>query len=195
MRNILFLSSHLFSGSNELATVLNENSRIDLIEHLLTYDHPIVLDYLYNRGHKLDNTAAIYGGQILFNKDFGCKAFYDFSKFIYVIRSAKPTLNAIKRYRKEYSELTACRYYCFRLRRIYEMARSSPGSVFLTEENFATRQGMDLIGNHLNLKEPLRIPNVPEVVEDDFSSQLIAKAQDCYEKYLYHLKQLDLVKI
>jgi hypothetical protein len=196
MRNILLVASHLFSGSNALLGVLNENNKIDLIDDLLSYDHPSVLEYLFEFGHKLDNSSAIYGGQILFNKDLSCKIFYDFAKFIYVIRPAKPTLNEIKLNRKEYSELTAYRYYCFRLRRIYEMARSTPKAVLLKNDDIYSQEGLDLIQDYLDLKQPLILQKLLEIKEEEtFSSSLVDKAQDCYEKYLYHLRQLDLRKL
>jgi hypothetical protein len=176
-------------------TILNDNERIDLTDHLLSYDHPSSLNYLFSLNHKLDNAAAIYGGQILFNKDFSCKAFYDFAKFIYVVRPAKQTLNEIKIGKKEYSELSACRYYCFRLRRIYEMARSTPGAILLTRDDILSQKGLDLIQDMLGLKQVLVPQDIPERQVDNFSSQLVDKAQDCYEKYLYHLKQLDLKTI
>ena len=192
MHNILLVASHLFSGSDTLLKILNENKRIDLTENLLSYDHPSTLEHLFDNGHKLDNTSAIYGGQIIFNKDFSCKAFYSFTKFIYLIRPAKPTLWEIKTNKEEYSELTACRYYCFRLRRIYEMARSTPGAILLTYDDLSSRKGLDLIQEYLNLAQPLVSQKLLEPKEEDFSSFLMNTAQDCYEKYLYHLKQLDL---
>jgi len=109
-----------------------------------------------------------------------------------LIRPAKPTLWEIKTNKEEYSELTACRYYCFRLRRIYEMARSTPGAILLTYDDLSSRKGLDLIQEYLNLAQPLVSQKLLEPKEEDFSSFLMNTAQDCYEKYLYHLKQLDL---
>ena len=196
MKNVLFVASHLFSGSDDLIAVLNENERIQIHNTSLEYNHPVVLESLYSLGHKVNNTAAIYGDHILFNMQFGNAVFYDFTKFIYVIRAAKPTLNEIIKYKKEYSELTACRYYCFRLRRIYEMARKTPGAVLLTGEDLRNREGADLIFDYLNLN---KLPNLSNLLylesqEDKVTSAIVAEAQDCYEKHLYRLKQLNLRK-
>ncbi len=194
MRNILLLVSHLFSGSSDLMTSLNDNERIDLTDHLLSYEHPSMLEYLFNVGHKLDNAAAIYGSQVLHNKDFSCKAFYNFVKFIYVVRPAKPTLNEIKLHRKEYSDLTASRYYCFRLRRMYEMAHSTPGAIFLTYDDIYSEKGLKLIQEYLDLPTALKVP-LPTIIskeEVDIPFDIVTKSQDCYEKYLYSFKQLNL---
>jgi hypothetical protein len=198
MKNVLFVISHLFSGSTDLLAVLNEHDRIHINDNTrIPYEHPSVLDNLFSLGHKLDNSAAIYGDHLLFNTDFNCTAFYDFSKFIYVVRHAKPTLNEIKNQRKEYSDLSANRYYCFRLRRIYEMARRTPGAVLLTGDNLRDKKGAELVTDYLNLTKPVDFSNLLYInyIEENVASPIVEDAQDCYEKYLYNLRQLDLRKI
>lgn len=194
MKTVLFVASHLCSGSNELISVLNENERIQINTTKLVYEHPSVLDNLFSLGHKLDNSAAIYGSQLLYNTSLSCNAFYDFSKFIYVVTPAKPTLNRIKKELEEYTELSACRYYCFRLRRLYEMARHTPGAVFLTGDDLKNKNGSNLIDEYLNLKTPTDFGNLSmvEPETDDFDTSLLEEAQDSYEKYLYRFNRLDL---
>lgn len=196
--NIVFVVSHLGSGSSGLVTILNENPRIDISNKNLSYEHPSVLEYLFSLGHKLDNTAAIYGDQILFNKDLGCRAFYDFSKFIYVIRPPKFTLNELVYQRNEYDESTAENYYAFRLRRMYEMARDTPGAVFLTWDDLRQGRGLNLIEEYLNLKTPL--VSLPELFQDLTTSKVVAadvlkRTEDCYEKYLYYFRNLNLQQV
>lgn len=185
MKNILLIISHLNSGSDELMACLNENERIDLKSNLLTYDNPEMLASLYGLGHKLDNTAAIYGGQILFNKDFCNFAFYKFCKFIYFVRSPKDTLNQFKINNPNYSDLTACRYYCFRLRRIYEMAYQKAG-LFCTYDNISS----SAIQEYLELPNPVHIKFKEKNIPDTYPADLMQEAEDCYERYFYKIKQL-----
>lgn len=195
MKNITFVVSHLCSGSSELISFLNNNPRILIRTLGHSYDHPIALEHLFSLGHKLGNAAAIYGDHILYNHNFGCKAFYKFSKFIYVIRSAKSTLKEIMFEKNEYSELQASRYYAFRLRRIYEMARQTPGAVLLTWDNIFSKLGSDLIDNYLNLKEKIQFGDLPPNPQSDVDPDILNYSQDIYEKYLFKLKQLNLTLV
>lgn len=192
MKNIIFIVSHFCSRSFELISFLNKNPRIEIQTSGLSYDHPSVLEHLFNKGHKLDNAAAIYGDHILHNHNFSSKAFYNFSKFIYVIRSAKSSLKEFMYEKKDYSAVEAGKYYAFRLRRMYEMAKNTPGSVFLTYDNISNNKGADLIENYLNLKENIVFGEFANKETIDLPADVINFAEDCYEKYLYYFKQLDL---
>jgi len=194
MRNILFVASHLYSGSDSLIRDLNENERILIHNLQLSYEHPTNMEYIFSLGHKLNNSAAIYGDHLLFNKDFSSKSFYEFSKFIYVIRPAKPVLNEIFFHEKSMTELCVLRHYSFRLRRLYEMAKHTPGSIFLTCDQFESAN--ELIADYLQLKEPLNISKfVPTDIHDKMSHKIVKQAQDCYERYLFDFKNLNLKRI
>jgi len=191
MNKILFVASHLYSGSFRLLQILNENPRIEIRDTGWQYNHPQDLDNLLAVGHKLDSSAAIYGDHLLYNTSLLSKAFYHFSKFIYVIREAKPTLNGIvSDANLPYNQETAFRYYCFRLRRMYEMARRTPGAIFLREEDIP--KSLLLIQEEHELKHPL--VDIPAEVsgEDVIDATLAVQAQDVYEKYLFYFKQLNL---
>lgn len=189
MKNILFIVSHLGSGYENLIHSLNKNERIDIKFLQLSYTHPEILDYLYGDGHKLDNSASFYGDLIIFNKNFSCKAFYKFSKFIYFINSPQKTLNKICLYNK-LNEKEAFRYYSFRLRRIYEMACCTKGSIITTHDDLANSKNFNLIENYLNMKGNFSYYFKEEEIENRISSSLMKLANDCYEKYLFLFKKL-----
>ena len=192
MKKLLFIASHLGSGYEKLGAILNENNRIMMYSTGMVYSHPENVRILYDFGHKLDNSAAIYGDYILFNPNLSHSSYYDFAKFIYVISSAEYTLN--KLIEDDYDELRACRYYCFRLRRIYEMARRTPGAVLLTRDNLQDQKGADLIEDYLELPDKLDFSslfiNAPN--SNVIKPSLVEEAQNTYEKYLYNMRQLDL---
>jgi len=195
MRTVVFVVSHLGSESHELVRILNNNPRVQISntenEH---YNHPLDLRNLLEKKHKLDNAAAVYGDHLLFNYCLSSKAIYSICKFIYLIRPAKSTLNIIRRLYPNYTNLTAYRYYCFRLRRIFEMAKKTPGSVLITWSDLANDKGYSLIEKYLNLKEPLVHSNEGflETDEDEIPAEYVDLAQSSYERYLYSLKQIDL---
>ena len=194
MKRIVFLTSHLCSGVYELMDLLNQNPRIDLRGNGMQYVHPSDLYDLYKLGHKLRNSAAVYGDYLVFNHDLQHKRFYSFSNFIYLVRPARLTLNEIIHHpNSTYDEDSAYRYYVYRLRRICEMAKRTPNAVLLTYQNLIDGNGFGLIDEMLELNQPL-IPN-PERFQqkspNTFSSDLIKKAEDSYERHLYFLRQLN----
>lgn len=187
--------SHLGSGSLDLLRVLNRNPRVVIHNQSGKYAHPTDLDWLFKLGHKVDNAAAVYGDHLTHNVSFSCPALYDACHFIYVIRSAKPTLNAIVN-AGIYPPKNAVRYYTFRLRRICEMAKRTPGAVLLTWEDLANAHGFPLLEEYLGLNTPLRSDIKFEVEENDLvEHSLVEEAQDSYERHLYYLKQLDLKRV
>ena len=188
MKKIVFLIGHIGSDSDKLLKILNDNPRIQMSDQGRTYTHPTDLNYLiaYTQ-HKLDNSAAIYGDHLLYNTQFSCEAIHSMCKFIYLIREAKPSLNE----NQVHSTHSVSAYYRFRLRRIYEMARKTPDSVFLTWDDLQSGAAFPILEQFLSLKEPLaRAEDFVKSVRDRLPHTVVDPAQDAYEKYLYKLKNI-----
>ncbi|RDJ35601.1 MAG: hypothetical protein DWQ19_12350 [Crenarchaeota archaeon] len=151
-----------------------------------------MLNGLFSLDHTSDNTAAIYGEHLLFNQTLSSKAFYKFAKFIYVFDNAKSSLNKIINHKNEYAHLGAFRYYCFRLRRLFEMACNTPGAVLLTGDDLREQKGAELIENYLDVSVDFSKLELDDTFESVVSASIVEEAQDCYERYLYKMKQLDL---
>lgn len=191
MKKLLFIVSHLGSGSLDFIDLINENSRIDIKDRRLSYDHPNTLDYLFSTEHKLNNSAAIYGDHVVFNKDFSNRVFYSFSKFVYIIRAPQEFIGSICEDVADSNRIS--RYYEFRLRRMYEMARNTEGAVFFTWNNLKEGQGLDLFNEYMQLqKEPVIYQDRFKEIKHEFPADLIESCQDTYEKYLFKFKNLNL---
>ena len=197
MRKVLFLISHLFSGSSFLFDSLEQNPKIQGFRTNMIYDDPGKLLQLTKLKHKLNNRAAIYLEEVLFNHVITCKDLYNYCKFIYVIREPEPVLNALVGF-KTYPANCAVRHYCYRLRRICEMAKRTPGAVFLTWEDLKLGRGDSLIENYLDLKETLKTNTdlfvTPPKRDNLLSFEQMQWASRCYEKHLYFLKQQNLIR-
>lgn len=192
MKNVVFIVSHLHSGSDSLIQTLNENPRVQIQSTKLAYNHPDVLRSLFSLGHKLDNSSAIFGDHILFNTDLSSSTFYDFAKFIYVIRDGRGTLEDILFDKNlNYDQNKAELYYSYRLRRIYEMASKTPNAIFLNHKQMYQKKNLELIEHYLNLKEPLKYK---ELRRSNFEIPLsqTEECQEIFEKYLYKFKKLEL---
>lgn len=192
MKNVVFIVSHLHSGSNSLIQTLNENPRVHIQNTKLAYNHPDVLRNLFSLGHKLDDSSAVFGDHILFNTDFSSNVFYDYAKFIYVVRDGRSTLeNILSDERLNYDLDKAVLYYSFRLRRMYEMATRTPKSIFLNYKQMYEEDNLKAIESYLDLKEPLKGREV-EFADFKLSRSQTDRCQEVFEKYLFKFKNLNL---
>lgn len=189
MKKIVFIISHLGSGSSSLINSLNENPRCLIYESKNNYEHPESIELL-TKYHKLSNfSCAVYGDHILYNHSIIHNDFYNYFKFIYIIRSPKESLNIILK-KHRYSKNGAYNYYRFRLRRMCEMAKKTKNFILFNYEQLFDKKNIDKINNYLDLLEPIQIKNDEKELKNEFSNKVLIKSQDCYEKYYYYLSNL-----
>lgn len=171
-----------------MAAALDANPRVQMVASPTPLSHPEHIAALCSEPHKMGrSSAAIYGTQVLFNPQVQSKVFYPFCRFVYVVRGAA-SLGCVG-----YRPAESLRYYCFRLRRILEMASCTPGAVLLTWDDLRAGRGLDLVGSYLGLKEPLALP-LAEAACPEVPPDVEAKAADRYEYYLYRLRRLPLLR-
>lgn len=197
MKKVCFIVSHLGSSSLDLVDILNRNPKCQINESKAQYDSVKSLDWLLSIDHKCRDSSAIYGDHILYNMSFSCKKLYEFCKFIYVIRPPRPTLNEIITLQHvKYNEDSASRYYKFRLRRIFEMAKRTPGAVFLTWEDLSKGTAFSVIEKYLDLNTQLKPEHFhfSASLHDKFSEKLIQQCEESYERYFYQINKLELRK-
>lgn len=191
MKKVTFLVTHLGSGSGCLTRCLGENPRVQCYQSGLMYTSPYPVQVLTSYEHKCRNSAAIWLDEHVYNYSFCCKELYERCKFIYLIREARGSLEELTGVHL-YEAQAAMRHYCYRLRRIAEMARRTRGAVLLTHDDLEAGKGADLIEELLNLKEPLRLVPPKTARSMTVSTTVVDTAQRCYERYLYKLRQMDL---
>jgi len=176
-----------------LISVLNGNPLVKIHNTDNRYSHPSNLEKILDLSEE-----ETTGDHLLFNSSLSSDTFYKFAKFVYVVRDARSTLNAIMEDDSiDYTYETAMRYYSFRLRRLCEMAKRTPGAIMLTWQNMKDKQGLDLVENYLELDDSLYIADSTFWSDDlnEVPEEFVEKAQDRYEAYLYYLKQLDLRRV
>ena len=202
MNKFVFVVSHLGSSSGEFVNILNSHPNIEIQNTGFIYTSPLSLEPVLKLPHKLLNSGAIYGDHLLKNFNLQTKNLYPICKFIYYISPAKPSINSICS-TVGINFDGAFRYYCYRLRRIYEMIKDCPG-VFITdqiaEKSLENVQSyLDLIEpfhyewppkqSLLNLIEPFRYEWPPKQSLDAVPYDIISKAEERYEYYLYKIKK------
>lgn len=194
MKKVCFVVSHLGSGSGDLVEVLNGNPRCDIQSSSVRYASPDDLEWLFARPHKCRDSSAVYGDHLLFNSSLSCRSMYDFCRFVYVIRPARQSLNEMSVLADSPRGRFAARYYSFRLRRVCEMARRTPGALFLTWDDLSSGKAFPSLEEHLGLKVQLKAEHrhFKACLRDDFDERLINECQDAYERYYYYLVGLGL---
>jgi len=202
MKKIVFICSHLCSGSSALYDAMNENPRIHGFKQnsLNAYESPFSLVTLTNKTHKMNNASAIYMDELLKNYQFTSKESYSYCNFIYIVRSPEFTITQIINQYKSDPEYAA-RYYTFRLRRLCEMAQKTNNSILLTYDQLVEGNGIELINDVLGLKTPIQFnPNSLEKYKKNFNTELLGsnlrlKIHDSFERYLYFLKNQSLHRL
>lgn len=202
MKKIVFICSHQYSGSEILYQSLNRHPRIQGYKGqvLGNYSSGLQLLTLTKQNHKCQNRSAIYMDEILFNFQISSKDAYKYCKFIYVLRKPEIPINFLI-YKDRKKPSFAVLYYKFRVRRLCEMAKRTPGAIFLTYEQLCAGEGMDLIKEYLDLPTDIEFnPKEMEAVNRGFGTDLLGlnhrlEVERTYERYLYFLRNLPLRRL
>lgn len=197
MKKVVFIASHMYSGSSALYHAMDCNPRIQGFPGRIPNEYSTVLGIygLTLKPHKCDNRSAIYMDELLHNYQLSTKGSYDVCKFVYVIRPPETTLNLLIS-NDRIKPAFAVRYYTYRLRRLCEMAKRTPGAILYTYDDLKAGRGLELLTDYLQLREPVELPpEYLQTLERNFSTELLgttlrSAASDTYEKYLYFLKSL-----
>jgi hypothetical protein len=191
MKKVVFLVTHLGSGSEALTTILNQNPRVECHRTGLIFNSYHALESFTAHEHKCRNSAAIWIDEHVFNYTFSCKDLLKTCKFIYVVRDGRGALEELVGVHG-YDQSAAMRYYCYRLRRIAEMARRTKDAVLLTYDDLVRNEDIPLVEEYLNLKERLQMRAIKPARTTSVSVKFVDTAQKCYERYLYKLRQMQL---
>ena len=187
----------MYSGSSALYHAMDNNSRIQGFTTGRPNEYPSFLSIygLTLQDHKCDSRAAVYMDELLYNHQMCLKEALPLCRFIYVVRSPETTLNMLVSNNKMKPSF-AVRYYTYRLRRICEMAKRTPGAILYTFEDLKVGRGLDLLTDYLQLRHPVEWHSeYLQTYDRSFSTELLgttlrSAASDTYERYLYFLRSL-----
>jgi hypothetical protein len=160
---------------------------IDIKNSGIMYENKLDLLNMFGK-HKTASAEAIYGDQLLFNYNLSTEDLFPLCKFIYLIRGAKATLNELV---KKYHPDSAYLYYCYRLERIYQMAKETNG-LLLTFETLS--QSTKKVEEFLEVKTPLLEIVTDNNYSDVVPSSMVEKAQERYEYYYYLIKNISTIQ-
>jgi len=201
MKNILFLMSHL--GGSNLFDTLCTSSIIDGFRTEASYNHPSDLHLLTDNIHKNDNLASIYLDELVYNHSLTCRSICDACKFIYFIPDHWVLNHLVASY--GYSPTTALRYYSSRLQGLYDYMQRTPECVVVIGEvdkdvRFELADWLELpeeLGyNFVDISETKDIGHKAYEGLREFGNvvpnEIIAEAQQEFDKYVYSIRKLGL---
>lgn len=197
MKKILFLNSHPYSGSMELYDTLSKNSYIQGYRNYRQKIYSNHYDFfqILTQKHKRDDKHAIYLDEIYFNYALSTRMDLSSCYFIHIIRSPDYLNFITEKINFEFF----IKRYLYRLRRICEIAKRTPKSIFFTFEDLKKEESMDMIKDFLSLKDKPDLPNLdnvtPGITKDCIPYGVMKKTEASYEKYLAYLKQQNLLKL
>ena len=188
MNKILLIVSHLESGSDSLVQNLDSGVRLQRLNFNLYSNLDCLSFKRLNTQYR--KRPEIYLDHILYNHEFSCKELFKYLNFVYVIGDPKKSLDNIVR-NKTYDERTACNYYCFRVRRIYEMIKKSSDCLVFFDEDLQNDETYNKIHQMLGIKDKIKIKNNTQDKKEIYIDRsIMSEAESFYEKYRYKIKSL-----
>lgn len=175
MEKVLFLMSHLGSGSDKLYEVLKSHPKIYDPNINIIYENYEDIDYLLRQPHKVNNVSAIYIQQILYNHQFVSKQLCKFCNFVFFLGNPRTSISQI--IKMGYSEENALSYYSFRLYGLYVYYVRSFGN------NLLYSGDLDELSKFLDIDTLSRFVE-DEKELDNVSQKTLSKAEDVYFKYI-----------
>jgi len=188
LKKICLVVSHLASGSENLIYSLNTHPQCQFYESNIKYTNKSSLRWLFSVDHKCRNSSAIYGDHLLRNTSICNKDIYSSCKFIIVIRSARSSLEKLISLGLDPEKSAS--YYCFRLRRLCEIAKKSK-MIFFSWEDLAKKESYDKIKEYLDLSSDLNPFILDEKLPCLCPEKIVERCSDAYERYYYYLKEIN----
>lgn len=184
-RKVLFVISHLYSGSDEVVDQINLHPRIDIKTTNIQYSCYQDLTSLLEMPHKEPSVSAVYGDHLLKNDRLCSRWFYDKCKFLYVVHSPLFSLNQML---PSMREETALNYYAFRLQRIREMIGQTKDSFLIIDQQPI---GQELLHKFLEIKSgSLGEISLQDVKLNNNLSKLGSdRAENIYNNFFFRIKK------
>jgi hypothetical protein len=198
VKRVLLAVSHLGSGSLQLLSLLNHNPRVQFANTQTSIRDYTDLQAITSSPHKMNSLAAMYAMEINHNFQLGPKNIAPHAHYLFVLRRPEPSIGLMVQ-NGVYRPHEAAMYYCYRLRRMCEIAKRVGTGMLLTYEDLESGEYVTPLSKFLGLKEEAEFdPKVFQAMRPTSKTSLgrdEAWCEDCYERHLYYLKSLPLERI
>jgi hypothetical protein len=129
MKNTLFIMTHLGSGWEKLASLLEEYPHIHVFQTGYSYGHPDDLSALLSQIHRRKSSAAIWADVVFHNKDFTMKRIASHYKFIFWCSSLQDCVDElVSKYK--YKKNNAEDYWAYRMEGLKQYYKRTPNALW-----------------------------------------------------------------
>lgn len=186
MKTHYFIATHIGPGATLLAQILHSQIKVAIVQRHKTYiyESPNQLSLLEEapfRPYARNFVHFLYWNFSLSNKEF-----YPLCKFMYLLTPPKIVIpNLIEEH--SYSPKGAYNYYCYRMRRLFEMSIKTPNKLIVTWDEMCSKAAFPSIKNFFKIKE---LAYSYKDLPDSDQSSIIDKAQGRYEFYLNKMRAI-----
>lgn len=186
MKRLILLASHYGTESEKLCNLLNQTKRIQWLNGRLIYEHPSMVGKLTSaKLHKYNNYVGLYLDEVIYNTQTPHLGIFKVCDFIFLVREPRYSI-------KETGEPTyGVNQYILRLRRLYEMIKLAPNSIFLTWEDLS-KNALDLIKDKYELSEDLKF-ETGQTKKTTLPADLLREAERAYELFIYRINKREAV--
>jgi hypothetical protein len=126
--------THLGSGWEKIASLLEEYPHIHVFQTDRSYGHPDDVLSLLNENHRRKSSAAIWGDVVFYNKDWTMKRLVSYYKFIFWSCPLENCINELVSKHK-YKTNNAENYWKYRMEGLKQYHKRTPNSLWNPELN------------------------------------------------------------
>lgn len=137
MKRLLFLSSHVGSGSDQIASSLDATERVQVESRIPDSVHSLAN---FDAKHKCRNIAGIFCFHLLWNHEINSKNVYSWGDHIFVVRSPETTLSHLAN--MGWGEDRCRSYLAMRYDRLYSMASRCRRAIFIDPEKISNENNL-----------------------------------------------------
>jgi hypothetical protein len=189
----VFIATHVGAGGSMLMDMLLALPKMGRLRRLDTqvYSDPSALASLQDEARHFRPHAKAFLDKLTHNYELADKNFYRLANYIILVREPEDSLNWIVQ--DGYSEAGALRYYCYRLRRLCEIAKKADRWIAVTWNELVDKTALPRIKSFMGLRE---LPSVykPQETKRTVAPATVLTARKAYDKYLNYLRRLESQK-
>ena len=178
--------------------LLDKNPRVQFIQAHVIIQNYMDIGAITSMSHKMNSVAAMFALELTANYQLGSKISLPHVHHLFVVRQPDPVLNFLVA-NGIYNQTSAAMYYCYRLRRICEIAKRAKYGMLLTFDDIQSGAYTTPIKSFLGLKDD--VSHIPAVFDHLKSANNVIKkdilewCRDCYERHLFFLRSLPLAGV
>ena len=185
----IIIATHLGSGGSMLLDMITANRRIAKLNRSpgQVFAEPPTVFRFQTETKEHYPLAKMFVDEVVYNYEVLSPSLYSICDFVFLIREPEGAISSIVE-KQQYTPEAALRYYCFRLRRLSEMAKKTARKLVITWDELIDKSCFPGLKKFIGLKE-LTSMYRPETI-NHLDRTIVTKGRLCYERHLQFMRAL-----